>query len=32
MITLTDNENKFYKEQNNVTYVKKSLDMIKMKI
>ena len=30
MIPLTDNENKFYEEQN-VTYVKKSFVMIKMK-
>ena len=31
MIPLTDNENKFYEEQKNVTYVKKGFVMIKMK-
>ena len=31
MIPLTDKENKFYEEQENPTYVKKSFIMMKMK-
>ena len=31
MISLTDNENKFYEEQKNTIYLKKSFVMIKMK-
>ena len=31
MISLTDNENKYYEGQNNATYVKKSFVIIKIK-